>query len=178
MNKVILRSNGSIASNGKIVETDPLIFLSSQVELEKGYTLRSYFRMIRKYPTLSKLNVFFSSYMEQYVASPPSDCSYDGFDYLAFRKTVEMIGFPGEPRLEIYNSLHGVHGTETFEIKFVGLERLLDMPLKLGKLKHVVFGDNVDVFEFDTVFSLFEFIEGIIWELSFHGTPAACELRR
>ena len=50
------------------------------------------------------------------------------------------------------------------------------MPLKLGMLKHIIFGDKVDVFEFDTVFSLFEFIDGIVWELSFHGTPKECAL--
>ena len=52
----------------------------------------------------------------------------------------------------------------------------MDMPLKLGVLKHIVFGDKVDVFEFETVFNLFEFIEGIIWELSFQGTPKECTL--
>ena len=52
------------------------------------------------------------------------------------------------------------------------------MSLKLGRLKHVVFGDKVDIFEFDTVFTLFEFIDGITWELSFHVTPEQCELRR
>jgi hypothetical protein len=36
----------------------------------------------------------------------------------------------------------------------------------------------MDVFEFETVFTLFEFIDGIAWELSFHGTPDACDLRR
>ena len=58
------------------------------------------------------------------------------------------------------------------------LENILDMPLKLGKLKHIVFGDKVDILEFDTVFNLFEFIDGIMWELGFQGTLTACELRR
>ena len=52
------------------------------------------------------------------------------------------------------------------------------MPVKLGKLKHMVLGDQVDIFEFETVFSLFEFIDGIAWELSFHGIPESCEIRR
>jgi hypothetical protein len=89
-----------------------------------------------------------------------------------------MIGFPGEPRLEIYHSLRGVYGTEVGEIKSSRLERLLDLPLRLGKLKHVVFGDRMEDFEFETVFILFEFVDGIAWELSFHGTPDACDLRR
>jgi hypothetical protein len=87
-----------------------------------------------------------------------------------------MIGFPGDPRLEIYNTLCGVRGKETCEIKSFHLDNLLDMPLKLGLLKHIVFGDKVDIFEFDTVFSLFEFIDGVAWELSFQGTPKECAL--
>ena len=38
--------------------------------------------------------------------------------------------------------------------------------------------DRVDIFEFDTVYTLFELIDGIAWELSFHGTPKQCEIRR
>jgi hypothetical protein len=98
-------------------------------------------------------------------------------DYLEFGKTVEMIGVP-DKRLEIYNSLFGVHASETSEIKSMQLASLLDIPLKLGKLKHIVFGDRVDIFEFDTVYTLFEFIDGIAWQLGFHATPEQCELRR
>ena len=50
------------------------------------------------------------------------------------------------------------------------------MPLRLGLLKHVVFGDRVDVFSFETVYTLFEFIDSIAWELSFHGTPRECKI--
>ena len=98
-------------------------------------------------------------------------------DYLEFSKTVEMIGVP-DKRLEIYSSLIGLHASEASEIKSMQLAHLLDLPLKLGRLKHIVFGDRVDIFEFDTVYTLFEFIDGIAWELSFHVTPEQCELRR
>ena len=67
-------------------------------------------------------------------------------------------------------------GTENLELKSFHLESILDMPLKLGVLKHIVFGDKVDVFEFDTVFNLFEYIGGIIWELSFQGAPKECAI--
>ena len=50
------------------------------------------------------------------------------------------------------------------------------MPLRLGKLRHVIFGDLVDSFEFDTFFNLFELIDGIAWDLSFHNRPRACQL--
>jgi hypothetical protein len=178
MNTVTLKRDGSILRDGKIVETEPLVCLSYQVDLGKDYLLRSYFRTLEKYPLLAKLNVFFPSYLEQYLACPDDNCNTEGIDHLELRKTVEMIGFPGQPRLEIYNSFHGVRGDETCEIRSLQIDSLLDMPIKLGRLKHIVFGDKVDIFEFDTVFTLFEFIEGIAWQLSFHVAPTECALRR
>jgi hypothetical protein len=52
------------------------------------------------------------------------------------------------------------------------------MPVALGKLRHVIFGDRADRFEFDTVYTLFEFIDGIAWALSFHNAPEQCGIGR
>jgi len=176
MNTITLRTDGCITANGKLVESDPLMFLGHKIELEEGYTLRSFFRLFEKYAILAKLNVFLPDCIEQYRACSQSQCISDDIDHLEFNKTVEMIGFPGEPRLEIYNALCGVREKETFEVRSFRLESLLDMPFQLGMLKHIIFGDKVDVFEFETVFSLFEFIDGIVWELSFQGTPKECAI--
>jgi hypothetical protein len=176
MNQITLLNDGSIIESNKIVPGDSLMILGCQVELEQGYTLRSFFRMFEKYALLVKLDAFVADCRQRYLRCPKGHCTSDDIDHLQFYKTVEMIGFPGEPRLEIYNTLCGARGGENLEIKSFHLENLLDMPLKLGVLKHIVFGDKVDVFEFDTVFSLFEFIEGIIWELSFQGTPKECAI--
>lgn len=178
MNTVELKKNGSLFSDGKPVTDAPLACLGFQVVLETGATLRSLFAMLQKYPLLARLNAFLPSYLQQYDAAPPSGCICDDFKALALSKTVELIGHPGEPRLEIYTSLQGVGAAEPKEIRNYALEQLLDMPLVLGRLKHIVFGDQVDQFEFGTVFNLFEFIDGVVWELSFHGTLRACTLRR
>ena len=177
MYAVTLKKDGSINYNGKKVESDALNFLSFQITLEEGYTLRSFFEMLATYPLFSKLNDFFPTYMAQFSACPKHGCTCETIDYLEFGKTIEMMGFP-DKRLEIYNSFLGVHDNETLEIKSLQMDKLLDLPLKLGNLKHVVFGDRVDIFEFDTVYTFFEFLDGIAWELSFHGTPKQCEIRR
>lgn len=176
MNNVTLKQDGLINLKENTPVRDPFRILNFQVELEKGYLLRSYFEMLEKHPLLQRLNDFFPLFREQYLASPDKGCCYEGIDHLEFCKTVEMIGFPGK-RLEIYSSLSGVCGKEIVEIKSLQLEDLLDLPVKLGKLKHVVFGDQVDLFEFDTVYTFFEFLDGVAWELSFHGTPKQCEIR-
>ena len=179
MNEITLTSDGVIVSDGRPAEAGrPLMFLSAQVKLASDYTLRGFFKLIEKYPLLSELNPFFAASLEQYRKSPAGGCHEPSLDCLLLTKTIEMIGFPGKPRLEIYHSLYGLQGLNFHEIKDFPLENLLDMPLTLGKLKHVVFGDKVDIFEFDTVFTLFEMIDAILWELSFHGTLLACEIRR
>jgi len=177
MNAVTLKKDGSINLNGKIVATDALDLLSFQIALEEAFTLRSFFKMLDKYALLVKLNAFFPSCIEQYRSCLEQGCDAGLLDYLEFGKTVEMIGVP-DKRLEIYSSLFGVHAGETAEIKSMQLASLLDVPLRLGRLKHIVFGDRVDIFEFDTVYTLFEFIDGIAWQLGFHVTPEQCELRR
>jgi hypothetical protein len=177
MNTIALKQDGSILLDGKTVATELLKVLGFRVELEEGFPLRGYFEMLGKYSLLLELNDFFPVFREQFRDCPKNGCCFNGIDYLEFSKTIEMIGFPGK-RLEIYTSLMGIYGKETCEIKSLQLENLLDLPVKLGRLKHVIFGDRVDIFEFDTVYTLFEFIDGIAWELSFHGTPKQCEIRR
>ena len=176
MDSVTLKKDGSIHLNGQAVRFDRLDLLSYQIVLEDAYTLRSFFKMLDKYALFAKLNAFFPSYTEQVQDCPEQGCDAGLLEYLEFGKTVEMIGVP-DKRLEIYHSLFGVHASKSAEIKSMQLASLLDVPLKLGKLKHIVFGDRVDIFEFDTVYTLFEFIDGIAWQLSFHATPEHCQLR-
>ena len=78
--------------------------------------------------------------------------------------------------MQMFVSLEGLSGETVSPIKSYWLENLLDLPLKLGNLKHLVFGDKLDTFNFDTVFNLFELIDGICWELSFHNLPAECRV--
>lgn len=178
MQTVTLSVDGSILEEGRPAPGDPLAYLSHGIALADGFSLRSLFRLLERVGEYRRLSPFGPALLEQGRACPESGCVCDAFDELNLSKTVEMIGFPGQPRLEIYISFHGRKAEETGELKFFPLERLLDMPISLGPLKHVVFGDKMDVFTFDTVYTLFEFIDGILWELSFHGTPDRCELRR
>ena len=177
MYAVSLKRDGTIHYKQSAVDSDVLKYLSYQIKLEEAYTLRSFFEMIDTYALLGKLNLFFPTYIEQYLNCPKQGCDSEIIDHLEFVKTVEMIGYP-DKILEIYSSLRGIQKNDAVEIRSFQLNSLLDLPLKLGKLKHVVFGDRVDIFEFDTVFTLFEFIDGITWELSFHVIPEQCELRR
>ena len=176
MNRIELNQNGSICYNGQIVQDDPLLLLGFRIDLADGCTLRSFFTMLETYPSLSGLNPFAASGREQFRACPDNNCRCDGVDYLELGKTIEMTGFPGEPGVEIYQRFIGVGNGEAVDIKPYGVENLLDIPLQLGQLRHIVFGDKVDTFEFQTVYNLFEMIDGILWALSFHNMPLECRI--
>jgi hypothetical protein len=177
MNRVTLQADGILVADSKPVKSQPLRYLGNQLQVDADCTLRSYFHMLKTYEALNQLGDFFQILHQQYDRCPAQDCRWPDYNCLEFAKVVEMIGFPGNPRLEIYNALQGIKGQEREEIRTLPLEVLMDMPLRLGKLRHIIFGDGVDTFEFETVYTLFEFIDGIAWELSFHGTPPECQIR-
>jgi hypothetical protein len=177
MNQAMLIPDGRLEVDGKTITASPLAYLGFGLRLAELCTLRSYFRMLETYAPFNDLGNFFDMLRRQYAKCPAGGCLWPDFSSLEFSKTVEMIGFPGQPRLEIYNSLYGVAGDARKEIRTLPLEVLTDMPLRLGKLKHLVFGDSVDTFEFETVYTLFEFIDSVAWELSFHGAPPECQIR-
>ena len=45
MNRVTLTREGRIMHEGKVIETEPLMFLGFETFLEDGFTLRSFFRI-------------------------------------------------------------------------------------------------------------------------------------
>ncbi|RJR42418.1 MAG: hypothetical protein C4576_16095 [Desulfobacteraceae bacterium] len=178
MNEVTLAKDGSILQAGREGIVDPLACLGCKLVLEEGYCLRSYFEMLLRYPLLTRLNGFLPSFADRYRGFLEQGTAAPGLSCLELGKTVEMIGFPGVPRLEIYTTFRGMTGDQPCEIRSFAMESLLDTPIRVGKLRHIVFGDKVDVFRFDTMLTLFEFIDGIAWELSFHVKAPQCELRR
>ncbi len=178
MDMVELQPDGRLMERGRPIGDDPLPYLSNSVQLNPGFTLRSFFLLLGRHPELARVNRFFPGMLERYGSWPERDCRPAGLDWLQLTRTVEMVGFPGKPRLDIYHAFHGVAAGEALEIKSYQLEHLLDVPVRLGGLRHVVFGDKVNVFVFETTYTLFDVLEGIGWQLAFHGTPTECSLRR
>jgi hypothetical protein len=179
MDEITLAADGFLVRHNGTREPDPLCALGARVVLAKGYTLRSFVKMLAQHPLLQRLSPFAKDLAEGLSRWPALGCIPAGIARLELSKTVEIIGHPAPPRLEIYHVLRGVGPDgEDEEIKPHPVETLLDLPVTLGPLKHVVFGDRVDEFRFQTVCNLFEFQEGIGWQLAFHGAPVECALRR
>lgn len=183
-------SGGSAGSGsqGGTVHADPLPCLRLAAVLDPGCTLRSFFALLTRYAELQRLGPFLPAAVADAARCPAEGCRAEGVTGLALRKTVDLIGYPGGPRAEIYLSLRalapgasspcGRDGETEHEIRFIPLDALLDLPLSLGGLRHVVFGDRTRVLDCETTFSLFEVIEGLAWELGFQGGARHCSLRR
>jgi hypothetical protein len=179
MNTITLEIDGLISADNKSPEEiDPIAKLGDQIILRDGYCFRSFFKMLSAYPVLERLSEFFPGVMQRYREICDEGSENPETGSLEFGKTVEMIGFPGKPRLEIYNSFRNTSPGDSTELRSIGLSGLLNIPIKLGRLHHIVFGDKVNMFEFETVYTFFEFIDGIAWELGFLTTSGECQIRR
>lgn len=179
MDDVILGPEGTLLERHGPQVADPLRALGARVSLSPGYCLRSFMRMLTANPVLTRLSDFAPEFVARSGSWPAEGCRPAGIERLEFSRVVEIIGHPGPARLEIYHVLRGCLGSgEDVELKDWQVEMLLDVPLTLGPLRHVVFGDRVAEFSFETVCNLFEFYEGVLWQLAFHGTPRECALRR
>jgi len=177
MNTATLARNGMILTDRESEAVEPLAHLASKVTLENGYTLRSFLDMVWRYSVFQAISVFISPLMEECASCPDSGCRTDGLTHMELVKRVEMTGFPGEPRFNILCTLTGMHNGTEQELRLFQFDHLLDVPIKLGMLKHTVFGDSVNVMEFETDYSLFEFIEGVAWEFGFQRFPEHCSIR-
>ena len=176
MNIIEFGQDGGIHYQQQPVTAAALMYLGFRIALSPDYSLRSFFRLLESHTELAALNPFIPAFLKQFRTLPPSGCGCSTIESLVLSRTVEMTGYPGEPGMQIYVNLDGLGKDGVIPIKSYWLENLLDIPLKLGKLNHIVFGDKLDTFSFDTVFNLFEFIDGICWELSFHNLPAECRV--
>lgn len=177
MEKICLTKEGTILKKKMPVTSRVLSLLSHPIDLGPGFTLSSFFAMIRQYPELIQLSELLDTFlaMEDKAGKGfPRTLEIEG---LVFYKTIAMRGFPGKPGIQIYNSLKGVKEGLFKPLKFFQMESLLEHELRLGELKHIIFGDGQDMFAYETFYSLFELIEGIVWEMSFSFNPKQCSIR-
>jgi hypothetical protein len=202
METVKLSCDGRLLLPDGATAADPLRVLSSVLSLEDGCALRSFFLLLRRYPELLKLSGFLPAALADAEECPKSGCLNDEIALLAVGKTMELIGFPGKPRAEQYLWLRGLAAKfagqqegsvekrgqcalslaelmeADRELRFVPLRMLLDTPLFLTGLRHVVLGDvNRNLF-CETRFTLFEVVDGLAWELGFQGGSQQCSIGR
>ncbi|SHI75359.1 hypothetical protein ACQ0P8_04265 [Halodesulfovibrio aestuarii] len=177
MEGLILAHDGTLRLNDTAA-ADVISCLRHKVVFEDGVTLRSVFSLFSTYPETLRLNPFLQGACDDAAACKNSGCTTEEFTHLELYRQLEMTGAPGTPEMNIHTLVRGINDTGRHELRFFRLDTLLDMPLLLGQMRHVLFGDRTSELYCNTTFSLFEVIEGIAWELSFQGGSLTCSLRR
>ena len=186
MYELILKKDGRIVSKdkGKALKF-ALPYLSRNIELEDGYTLRSYFKTVLKFKELQSLDNFFESFIEEYNSCKKRGCTCDDLEYIELYKE---IGTSNESYGSELSEGYTVHGKATakamdeisgsyYAIEMSPLKELLDLPIKIASTIFFDVDYKKEPYEQirkeypDHKLTLFEFITSIIYELSFHGTP-------
>lgn len=215
MESARLSPDGHLHSPEGIPFASALPVLSHALALDGRCTLRSFFRLLDRHPELLQLSAFLAPALAEAGTCPASGCRSDDISALVIGRTMELIGFPGRPRAELYLWLRGLDaatdggptdaaaadktatkGAATDdaaadtpdalarlmganrELRFVPLQVLLDTPLFLSGLKHVVLGDVDRSLVCASRFTLFEIVDGLAWEFGFRGGSQQCSIGR
>lgn len=200
MEQVLLTKDGELCTPAHEPVRDSLRALSSALVLDERCCLRSFFALLRRHPVLLGISGFLPKALDEAGQCPASGCRAEGIALLVVGKTMELIGFPGEPTAEVYLWLRGLCPAEADsdapdaevgppfslaalmaadrEIRFIPMGQLLDIPLVLSGMKHVVLGDEHKSLYCTTRFTLFEVVDGLAWEFGFQGGSQQCSIGR
>ena len=196
---LILGKNGSISSKewvydnksakGSYVitpleETTILSSLGDKIEeLETGYTLRDYFKMIVNYPLFICLDNYFIDSLKEYRECPVDGCITDDMSFIVLQRNicVELNKKDEQKEFEFFASVDGENtdvNSTNWAIEFNPLNKMLDTPIKIDKMTVYIDKFSNDyklldrkIYSGDDYITLFDFIHEIIWELSWAGTP-------
>ena len=122
MDAIRLHSDGTLSSEAPFAG-----LLRMRLELDGDVTLRSFFRLLKRNPLARELVPGLGDALVEAEACPASGCRYPGLEALRLGKRVELTGFPGTPRVDVYLAVEGV-GDELPELRCFRLRDLLVTP--------------------------------------------------
>ena len=112
MDTIRLRADGTLSSDAPFAG-----LLRMKLEIDEDATLRSFFRLLRRCPLAREVAPGLAEALEEAEACPPAGCRYPGLEALRLAKRVELSGFPGAPRVDVYLAVEGV-GDDLPELRF------------------------------------------------------------
>lgn len=178
MERVTATASGVLVCGGQRAPDHVLRFLGRPVDFESGLTLASIAALFHTYPQLYDLSPFVSSFLNVFSDETSSQPAKPSDLTLELFRTINMLGYPGTPKVHIFQTLKVHDGAGYQPLDLFSSDALQSMPLCLGKLRHTVFGDTLDTELFDTDYTLFDVLDSLLWELSFYTDKTQCGLRR
>lgn len=167
-----------------------LTLLNNVIELEDGFTIRDWFKLLLNYPCLQLLDNFFPSFLAEYESCPKENCTDPDQKIIAisFQKFIELENYTNDGQSKEYNceTYIGISGSTndkdniSYGLSFWPLKNYLDTPIRFEKgliYKESRTEDNQtkelpeDKDLININYSLFDLIQSFIYEISFYGTP-------
>lgn len=184
MYDLILKNDGKIVTkDGEKLIRNPLPYLTRFIELEDGYTLRSYFRTLISNKRLTCLDNYIQSFIQECAQCYNTEVDDIDIEHIEVRKEIGVeINSYGEELIE-YITVHGkaqnpeLAQSDYYAIEMSPLKGLINLPIKIAPVLFYQVDntkypyDQIKKNYVDNKLTLFEFITSIICELSFHGTP-------
>lgn len=171
MDAIRPHSDGTLSSEAPFAG-----LLRIRLEFDGDVTLRSFFRLLKRDPLARELVPGLGDAPAKAEACPASDCRYPGLEVLRPGKCVELMGFPGTPRADVYFAVEGV-GDELSELRFFRPWDMLDILLQTGTARRVLLGETVTASDAEASFTVFDLLEDMGREPGFQGGLLTCSLK-
>lgn len=180
MLKIKLKKDGYIRYGKNLVTSENIKdLLGTSIKLEKGFTLRHFFKVIEMYPHLlyvsscvEDLLVYYNKFRDE-----PIQQNIEGSLHVVYQVTADIR----EKELVVWYDAFGREGGESYndsDVFFLAINDILeimDLPIHIGE-SHFMFTDEdgkIKAFvSYDHEITLFDFIYSLSTELGFWSIPA------
>ncbi len=89
MEKIFIDKNGMISKKGTTTDSAVLKLLGNHIEIDKDFTLNSFFMMIKQYPDLINISEMIEPILEIVSEATGSGIKSNELDSLLFYKTIK-----------------------------------------------------------------------------------------
>jgi len=169
------------------VTDDAYLYLNDNVKFEEGVTLRTLFSLIHKHIDIFKL--IFGNWIDEYTdvilnGVPEKEDDEGSIDYLRVYFFIEVDDKGNELSIPAWPDFDGIGVAKTDDVVYkkgdtikwgVGyspMQNLADLPIILQEKVEVWYSKSKELKEYESNgFTLYQVIQGIVWEISFHGGP-------
>ena len=168
---VFLSNNGFVLSKNKeiIPKNSILDYITALIELDKKYTLRSYFKFLEIYQKeeLEKTRIY--PFWTEYCKCPKKKCVEKDIKYIRLAKYVKVDSV--DEKSSYYSYLCGINKKkDEYTLEYFSLDKMLDIPIKIGNIR--IEENNIDAESSElSTFTLFEFFNSITNQITTYESP-------
>lgn len=171
-NRVLLKRNGLILNNeGAIIKKEDILeYINIPINLDKKYTLRSYFKLVGIYQDKEVHATKLYPFWIEYTECPKAKCLIKNIKYIRISKYMK-VAEDTFGKTNYYSYMCGVdrEGCE-YILDFFLLKETIDIPLLVGNMR--IEEDNIDSETAEmSKFTLFEFLNSITNQLTTYVSP-------